>query len=927
MFATLKKELNIVEVVSYVTETEYKLVGENTWVPEDEICPSCGHKNCFRIKHNGNNEEAFAKCFSENLCWDIVSIVAKLKEISNVDAAKLLAKHYDVKLPHDFSPLQELMNLAANYYTEVLKSAGPIAETGGLTPVEYLQQVRKLTDESIASFNIGFSDGGLVKYLESLGIAQEIIKESGLVNKKGFDFFPPKVFIYPHFVRGRVSHFTQKDPLKLKIFQLPNKHKLNSHLFYNQDSVSKSGPIAITEGELDLISLVQAGWDSGAICCNGSISGDQFEWMTINLKARDVVTFYDADPAGDTYREKTAKLARHFKSLTQLKVSGGCKDVDDYLKAGGDLQALLESAQPTEVSSIEVDGGDGDKASPVIVKDGMYQRIVYKDGEESLKTLTNFTLKLLNVYKKKNLETGTYDRYRDVVVVLPNGRTSNVVKISSDAKTSVKSFKTVMANAIDASVYCSDSELTLIWEKVIDSANDKEVELVEQIGYIAEYHGWLFKDCFIADSGAVYEPDAQGVFWLTSVSGIKPVSLDSGAFGQSQRGLPRISTRLNKEERKEITRKTLYAIAANIGDMAEALTILGWCLATANSIRVFEHFGFFPHLHFWGSAGKGKTYIIKMLLDIFAMEPTGYTGVSSLNSGVSFSRRMAFNTSLPMCIDEIRSDDVTADWYGAFRLWYNREGRTVSAKEGNGTKTSAVNCTIVFGGEDVFADPATRSRVIPIRIRQNNREMVSSFKIMESLKGDLNAIGYEWLLNFGATDVPTLKKDFDEKEAYFRTNGVEPRQARNWAAVATFAEKLKAEYCPEFNYLESVLKMAVVNQEEQQEETTLQQFWDAVESMQTMERPPVNAEMLSRNGDKLYVWFTTLFRVFEENTRSNNRQKFSKGAISTALREEPYYIKETRHPFGMSGVVRRCIQLNLENAPDTVKNIASYLDT
>ena len=128
MFNTLKKELNIVEVVGYMTETEYKLAGDNTWIPEGDECPSCGHKNCFRIKHDGNNEEGIARCFSEGLTWDVTSIVAKLKDISNVEAAKLLAKHYKIELPHDYSPLQEVLNLAANYYHEQLYSSGPHAE-------------------------------------------------------------------------------------------------------------------------------------------------------------------------------------------------------------------------------------------------------------------------------------------------------------------------------------------------------------------------------------------------------------------------------------------------------------------------------------------------------------------------------------------------------------------------------------------------------------------------------------------------------------------------------------------------------------------------------------------------------------------------------------------------------------------------------
>ena len=918
MFATLKKELNIVEVVSYITETEYKLTGENTYIPEDDVCPSCGHKNCFRIKYTGDNEEAFAKCFSENFIHDVVGITALLKEISNVDAAKLLAKHYNIKLPNNYSPVQEVFNLATDYYHNLLLTSGPFAELSGLTPLEFQLQVRQHSEESLNTFKIGWSDGKLIEHLDSLGIDKEIIQASGLAGKKSGDYLPARTFIYSHFIRGRTSHLDFKDPLRLKAYQLPNKYKLNEYCFYNSDSISKTGPVAIVEGANDVISLLEAGWDSGAIATCGSISGSQFEWMVINLKGRDVVTFYDSDPAGDTYREKTAKLAKHFKSLTQIHVTGACKDIDEFLKKGGDLTALLESAQPTEVSDVEVEGGKGD--SNVIIKDGMYHKVVYKDGEESLRPLTNFVIELLNVFVTPT-ENGV-KRMREIVIVLPNGRRSVPFLVDSDSKTSIRQFKTLAANAIDASVYGTDSDLTAIWEKVIDCANDKEVLLLEKSGRLDSHSGWLFKDCFIADSGDVIHPDKRGVMWLTSTNGIKPVSIEVGG---GQRGVPRILTKLDKAERKEVTNKAIHALADNIGNMAEALTIFGWCMATAHSIRVFDHFGFFPHLQFWGTQGKGKTYIIKMLLDIFNMEDNGYTGINSLNSGVAFSRKMSSYYSLPMCIDEIRNDDITGDWYGSFRQWYNREGRAVGSREGNGVKTSEVNSTIIFGGEDQFEDPATRARVIPIRMRQNNRELVHSFKVMESIRGDMNAIGFEWITEYGKVNETELKADFDAKEKYFRDNGVEARQARNWAAVGVFANKLALEYCPEFDYLTEILQLACVNQEEQQADTTLLQFWDAIESMQVGDRPMITAEVIKRDGTTLYVWYKTVYDLFKQHHR-DDRNKFSKNAILTSLKEEEYYLREARTSFGMSNVTRRCIALNLELAPESVQNIASYLD-
>lgn len=922
MFNTLKKELNIVEVVEYITETPYKLTGENTWVPEDDTCPSCGHKGCFRIKHDGTNEEAFAKCFSEGNVWDVTAITAKLKEISNVEAAKLLAKHYEIKLPHDYSPLQEVMNLAANYYRELLSSSGPYAELNGLTPLEYQKEIRQHTDESLNQFAIGWSDGGLIKYLESVGISEEIIKESGLAGKKGYDFLPAKTFIYPHLVRGRVSHFTFKDVLKQKEFQLPSRYKLNGHSYYNSDSVAKLGPVAIVEGENDAISVTEADWDSGVICCNGSISAAQLEWLVVNLKGRDIVTFFDNDGAGQGYRDKVEKLKKNFKSLTQVCVSGACKDIDEYLKKNGDLSALLESAkQLPQSSSIEIEDGQED-ASPIVIKNGVYHKVVYKDGNESLRLLTNFTMELLNVYIRGP------EREREVVITLQSGRKSKPVIISSEAKVSLKTFKTLLANSIDASFYGTEADLNAIWEKVYSLSHEKTVHLLEQVGRVDSFGGWLFRDCFIEDTGNIYKPDENGVMWLTdSAIGIKPVSIIAGDFTEdTQLGVPTIMSPLSQEERKKLTGDILRALAQNIGDMGEALTIMGWCWATVHSKTLYEHLRFFPHLQFCGTSGKGKSWLMRMFMDIFNMEAPGYTSVNMLNSGVAFSRKMAYYTSLPMCIDEIRNDLLTTDWYGAFRSWYDRSGRAIGTKEGFGIKVFPVRSTTIFGGEELFSDPATRSRCIPVRIRRNNRELVKSFKVLEDNRNNVSAIGYEWILGYKDIDKTKLIEEFKVFEDFLKTKSVDPRQARNWAAVGIFADRLCQEYCPEFNYRERLVKVAAVNQEEQVEDNTLSLFWEQIEGLQSIERASITANHIKRVDNHLYIWYSEVFRLFEKDGVYSSKTKFSKNAILAAIKEEDYFVKTDRVQIGVGGNYRRCIVLDMSKGHDTLQIISKFLE-
>lgn len=934
MFNTLKRELRIVEVLEYMTDIPYKEAGDNTWIPDGDECPSCGHKNCFRVKDAGVNEESYARCFSENVTWDVIAIVAKLKGIPNLEAAKLLAKHYEIKLPNDYSPMQEVFNLAADYYHTTLKNAGPCAELNGLTPIEYQRSIRRHEDVTFEHFQIGWSDGGLVEYLKSVGVTDQIIKESGLAGRRGHDFLPSKVFIYPHFVRGRVSHFTFKDVLKQKEFQVPNKYKLNGHQWYNSDSLNKSGPVAVVEGENDCLSLFEEEWPGGIICCNGSISGAQLEWMTTNLKGRDVVTFFDIDPAGDIYREKVGKLRKHFGSIRQVRVTGQVKDIDEFLKNGGDLTGLMDNSpdeEPIGHGEAEVEVQDGGEELSVIAKHGEYFRIIRKDGEEFLKRISNFKVELLNIFTDGGKTT------REVVFATSDGRRSRRVLVPSDEKVNLQKFKVLLADALDASFYGNQSDLEEMWDLVMKDKKARRVNLFRKVGRVddvgldnSELHGWLFKDCFVSDNGGeVFDPDENGVIWVKGYSeGIKPLSIYAGdAAYLNQLEVPWIKSKSTEKERKELLATLIKAVTINLGgELGEVLTILGWCWATLYSNMIQSNtVKFFPMLQFWGQAGKGKTYFIRLFLDIFNMDGCGYTGISSLNSGVAYSRKLAYYSGLPMCIDEIRNDDVAAKWSNHFREWYNRQGRTVGDKDGKITGTPILS-TIMFGGEDKFMDPATQQRCIPIRIRKNNRETVDSFRTLQSTRTRVHDIGYQWLLDFHKISQEEILADFNLFETFLKKSGVDERQAQNWAVIGIFANRICREYCEGYNYMEYMVKASSEVIDEQKDENTLARFWEAIEGLQALERPPITSDHLRRVNNELYIWFTSVYHAFEKDTTYTDRQKFSKSAILAAIREEPYFISEGRKEIGIKGRQRRCIVLDIDSAPDSIKNIAGFLN-
>ncbi len=74
-------------------------------------------------------------------------------------------------------------------------------------------------------------------------------------------------------------------------------------------------------------------------------------------------------------------------------------------------------------------------------------------------------------------------------------------------------------------------------------------------------------------------------------------------------------------------------------------------------------------------------------------------------------------------------------------------------------------------------------------------------------------------------------------------------------------------------------------------------------------------------GDQLHIWYAHVFRVVQDANRGANM--FSRNAILNALKEESYFISDTKKiQMGLNGTRRMVVTLDLTKAPDSIKNIA-----
>lgn len=945
MFQLVKSSINLVEHISKETQLLIEECGTDTYeIKSDDAngyCPFCDHKGCFKIKQTEEDlAEAFYHCFSCEEHGSVIDWTMKRYDLDAVKAAQKLAEEYGLTIPKDYNPIQEVFTLAANYYHNVFLEAKGQVNLARMTPTSYQVKVRKHSEETLAKIQIGWGDGGLVDFLESLGFNPELLIESGLKNKKtGKDFLPSNCFLYPHYVNGRVSHFTLKDPLKKLAYQLPNKYSLNGHQFYGHDTLKNKEAVILVEGENDFISIIERSNKYGVLGTIGQISGAQLDWLRENLGDKHLITIFDPDEAGDKYRLKVAKIKSAFKSLTQVLPPDG-KDIDDHLSNDADLDGLISSnvvkvavedkfvPPPGLTVSTTVVKEDGTSQeteevvnnNSILEKQGCYWRVKFKDGEPSYTKISNFTITLKNVYA-----TEDGDRLREIVVIREDGFVSEPVSTNSEVKVSLKSFRVLLARAADADFRGTDHDLIGMWDLIYSKNTETLVKITRVVGRHERSRGWLTRSRFISDTGVVIEPDESGIFWSNGKSvGIRPESLNTSG-GNDNLDIPKFVTDTTPEEREELLRGLALNLAKNLGDTGTALLMLAWFQSCAYSNSIFKLNKSFPMLFVWGSNGEGKGTICEWLMALYDLHETGRTAVNQLKSGVGFGRKAEYYASLPLWIDEIRADDESRQYNSTFRSYYDRTSRTMGAKDGFGVKVQEVRSCFMFAGEDIFEDPATKERCIVARVPKLGREKVESYQWVDSKKSDLSSIGYKWILesvNENHSKMLESIKKLD-RELIIQAK-CSSRKSKNWAVVGMFAMRMAERFFPDFDMRKYLYEVSTKDSENQKNETNVSQFFERVESVMSQEGvQKITTAHIIREGDLLHVWFPHVYRVVQETY--NGKLAFTKNAILAQLKEEPYFVSDDKKiSMGLNGVRRVVITLDLTKAPDVIKNIGQF---
>ena len=101
------------------------------------------------------------------------------------------------------------------------------------------------------------------------------------------------------------------------------------------------------------------------------------------------------------------------------------------------------------------------------------------------------------------------------------------------------------------------------------------------------------------------------------------------------------------------------------------------------------------------------------------------------------------------------------------------------------------------------------------------------------------------------------------------------------------------------------------------------QFWELVEAIMAKDNSPINTNhvMVDDDDKTLYVYYPYVYKAVVDDQRG--RFQFSKNAVLSAIREEPYFVRDDqRRQMGIDRTRPRVLTLDLDKAPDVLKNIA-----
>lgn len=330
------------------------------WAP----CPFHQEKSAsFHV----DDQKGFYYCFGCQAKGNVFGFVQETENVSFMEAVEILAGEAGMPMPARDPRAAEKSDLRtrlAEVTEDAVRWFRLQLATGAASDARAYLDRRGLTRETLNRFEIGFAPDawdGLTNHLTAKNIAFDLIEGAGLAGKtssdKPFDKFRNRIMFPIRDARGRCIGFGGRamDPAdKAKYLNSPETPLFDkgSNLYNLRDARAAAGKgqaLVVAEGYMDVIALVQAGFEAAVAPLGTAVTERQLQ-MLWRVTPEPLIAL-DGDSAGQRAGLRVADLALPLieagQSLRFAILPEG-KDPDDLIRDAGTsaMRAVLDEARP-----------------------------------------------------------------------------------------------------------------------------------------------------------------------------------------------------------------------------------------------------------------------------------------------------------------------------------------------------------------------------------------------------------------------------------------------------------------------------------------------------------------------------------------------------------------------------------------------------
>ena len=334
----LVERSDIVDVVS-----GYVRLGKRSASNLFGLCPFHSEKTpSFSV----SPDKQIYHCFGCGKGGGVINFIMEIENLSFPEAVEFLARRAGMPIPEqtdDRESRRRARMLALNrdaarfFYSQLSTPAGRAAR-------DYMAG-RRIGSATATNFGLGAAPDSwdsLLRAMEAKGYTGQELFEAGLARrgKNGgfYDSFRNRLMFPVIDVRGNVIGFSGRiledgEPKYMNSPETPVFSKSRNLFALNLAKKSKSGYIILSEGNIDVVSLHQAGFDSAVASLGTSLTPEQAR--LISRYTDQIIIAYDNDGAGQKASQRAIGILEKLDVRVKVLRMSGAKDPDEFIKRKG----------------------------------------------------------------------------------------------------------------------------------------------------------------------------------------------------------------------------------------------------------------------------------------------------------------------------------------------------------------------------------------------------------------------------------------------------------------------------------------------------------------------------------------------------------------------------------------------------------------